>query len=289
MKHIFYVCGAVFLIALFACNLSPETNKKDNKAKEKPTSVELTKYTLVKGEIPVENIRDNSSGMTYNWDTKTLFIVIDSPRRIVECDKEGKFKRIITLNKFSDPEGIAYLGDGKFAVLEERRCKASVVTITDKTDHINYSDVKQTLIEKERVGNKGLEGITYDPVNKMVYVIKEKRPRKIYKFPREELGKEEAKVTHPWDAKKDSLNLADFSDLFYHKETGHLLMLSHESFCLIECTLDGKKVSELSLREGAAGLKTTIPKAEGIVMDENGTIFICSEGRTPLYVYKKKK
>jgi uncharacterized protein YjiK len=47
----------------------------------------------------------------------------------------------------------------------------------------------------------------------------------------------------------------------------------------VEATLDGKEVSRLSLRG--------VTQAEGVTMDDEGTIYICSEPSV-FYVYKKK-
>jgi uncharacterized protein YjiK len=251
-------------------------------------SLGLDQYVLRKGPVRVKGITDNASGMTYNWDTKTLFIVIDSPRKIVEVDKNGEMQRVITLNGFADPEGIAYLGDDTFAVVEEGRCNICVFKIAAGVETIDAEAVSRTKIETARVGNKGLEGITYDAKNGRIYVVKEKRPRKIYAIDRKDLAKGAEAVTHPWDAEKNSLDCVDHSDIFYHPGTGHFVVLSHESFCAVECDSRGAKLSRMSFRADATGLEKDIPKAEGVTMDEDDVLYVCSESNF-FYVFARGK
>ena len=64
------------------------------------------------------------SAVTYNWDTDTLFVVGDGGTSIVQISKTGALIDSMTLAQggspqgtaFYDPEGLAYVGGGKFVM-----------------------------------------------------------------------------------------------------------------------------------------------------------------------------
>lgn len=82
-------------------------------------------------------------------------------------------------------------------------------------------------------------------------------------------------ITH---IRQKPLSLKDLSDIYYHPDSGNLLILSDESGCVVETTVDGKELGRLSLKKGGkSGLRKDIPRAEGITMDDRRVVFICSE------------
>jgi uncharacterized protein YjiK len=250
-------------------------------------SLELGKYVLKAGPLEIGGARKNASGVTYNPDTKTLFVVTNKPKQIFEIGLDGKHLRTIDLSGFSDTEGIAYLGEGTFAVAEEKRRCLCVFKIDADTKSVDHGKTARACVDPEPGGNSGTEGVAYDPAGRVFYAAKEKSPRKIYRLSRQSLEKGRPEVTNPWDAEKDDLKLKDISDLCWHAPTGNLLVLSHESACLVECTPEGKEVSRLSLAAGSAGLRKAVPQAEGITVDTEGTIYVCSEPRQ-IYIFTRK-
>ncbi len=54
-------------------------------------------------------------------------------------------------------------------------------------------------------------------------------------------------------------------------------MLSADSHLLLELDEKGEQVSFMTLLGGFNGLKKTIPRAEGVTMDEAGTLYMVSE------------
>ncbi|WP_185030253.1 SdiA-regulated domain-containing protein, partial [Pseudomonas chlororaphis] len=59
--------------------------------------------------------------------------------------------------------------------------------------------------------------------------------------------------------------------------TGHTLVLSADSHMLLELDETGEQVSFMTLLGGFNGLKDTIPRAEGVAMDEQGNLYMVSE------------
>jgi uncharacterized protein YjiK len=223
----------------------------------------------------------NASGITYNPDTKTLFMIEDSPTVISELNNKGEIIRSIEIENLNDTEGIAYLGNKRFAIVEESTSKIYFCSIGEKTTRIKYKDMVSLDVPLSP-NNTGLEGITYDSENKCFYVIKEKDPMKIFRI---YLGSE--KIEIPWDLEK--IDISDASDICFDPNTGHLLILSHESKCVVECTVDGKELSRLSLRKGDSSLKREFKKPEGITINpKTNQIFICGEN-DEFYIFSPKK
>lgn len=243
---------------------------KEEKAKDK--NVGLRDYVLAKGPGRIQGVSNDASGLTYSPKTKTLFLVINGTGEIFELTLDGKAKRRIRTRGFSDLEGIAHVQGDTFAVAEEGRGTLCRITIDEKTTTINYGMAKVVGIDDERLGNSGIEGLAYDPRGTRFFAVKEKNPRRIYRI-------EGSKVTNPWDIQKNGLKMSDLSGIYYHRESGHLLILSHESRCLVETTLDGTEVSRLSIRG--------MSQPEGVTMDDEGTIYVCGEPNS-FQVYKKK-
>ena len=89
------------------------------------------------------------------------------------------------------------------------------------------------------------------------------------------------------NARRDArLFVRDLSSLQFDERSGHLLALSDESRLLLELDIDGRPISTLSLKKGRHGLKKTVPQAEGVAMDDEGTLYVVSEPNL-FYVFKK--
>ena len=82
---------------------------------------------------PGSLLAQEASGVTYNWDTDTLFIATDGSTSIVQVTKTGELIDSMTLppggspqgTEFYDLEGIAYIGHGQFVWSKNaivRRC-----------------------------------------------------------------------------------------------------------------------------------------------------------------------
>ena len=81
------------------------------------------------------------------------------------------------------------------------------------------------------------------------------------------------------------LFVRDMSSLAIDPRTGHMLVLSDESRLLVELDEHGETVSYISL---VRGFKKSINQAEGVAIDEHGTIYLVSEPNL-FYVFKKPK
>jgi uncharacterized protein YjiK len=165
------------------------------------------------------------------------------------------------LEGFLDTEGIACMGSNRFVVAEEGRGTLTMITIPPEAVRVYRTDGRSIAVDRV-VGNEGLEGVAYDPASSCFYVVKEKDPRRIYRV------SPDGRVTVPWNIERDSFGLRDLSDIGFDPSTGHLLILSHESATLVECTVDGREVGRL---------KVALSQAEGVTLDGKGNLVICGE------------
>ncbi|MDF5825366.1 SdiA-regulated domain-containing protein [Pseudomonas aeruginosa] len=85
----------------------------------------------------------------------------------------------------------------------------------------------------------------------------------------------------------DDLYMRNVSALSVDPRTGHTLVLSAESHLLLELDEKGEPVSFISLLGGFNGLDSKIPRAEGVAIDDEGTIYMVSEPNL-FYVFRKK-
>lgn len=226
--------------------------------------------------------KDEASDLTYNPDTKTLFSVMGKNAFLVELNLEGDVLRKMPLNGWSNPEGVAYLSGGRMAITDERQHLMTVVQVTPQTTALNLADWPQFDLGPSANQNKGFEGIAWDARRNQL-LLGEERPAAMFTLKSDAEGK--------WQGDKvklayTTLNLRNLSALGVDPRTGNTLVLSADSHMLLELDPAGKQVSFMTLLGGLNGLKDTIPRAEGVAMDESGTIYMVSEPNL-FYVFRK--
>jgi len=271
------------------------------------TKIELDRYTLAAGPIRVKNAAEGISGITFNPETHSLFLLPDHSSSIPEISLRGGLKGAYVIDCFKegsvpyvnperfvsragtggDTEGIVYMEGNMYAIASEGSGQICIVEIDSTATAVNPEKVKRIPISS-KWRNAGLEGVAYDPDKKVFYGVKEFYPRKIFRVAGDAYKADKPTFTELWDAEKESFGLRDFSDVYFHRETGHLLLLSQLSRCVVECTTDGKEISRLWLKAGKSGLERSITDAEGITMDSEGRVYIGNEGTgDQLYVFQK--
>ncbi|MFJ4065600.1 SdiA-regulated domain-containing protein [Pseudomonas sp. NPDC089996] len=248
----------------------------------------LDRYRVVVEAQPVEGLDDDLSALTYDPDRKTLFTVTNARSELIELSLDGRILRRVPLTGFGDPEAVEYVGPNTFVITDERQQRLIRVRLDDDTLFIDAADAEQLSLGIGLNGNKGFEGLAYDSAGQRLLVAKERDPMLIYEvqgFPHQNPDQPYA-VHVVQDRKRDArLFVRDLSSLQFDERSGHLLALSDESRLVLELDVEGKPLSTLSLRKGYQGLKATVPQAEGIAMDEAGTIYLVSEPNL-FYVFK---
>lgn len=252
-------------------------------------SIGLDRYRVVLEAQPIEGLDDDISALTYDPDRKTLFTVTNARSELIELSLDGRILRRVPLTGFGDPEAVEYVGPNSYVITDERQQRLIRVRLEDDTMFLDAGDAEQLTLGIGLNGNKGFEGLAYDSAGKRLFVAKERDPMLIYEvhgFPHANPEKPYA-VHVVQDRKRDSrLFVRDLSSLQFDERSGHLLALSDESRLVLELDVQGQPLSTLSLRKGFQGLQATVPQAEGIAMDDAGTIYLVSEPNL-FYVFKQ--
>ena len=254
-----------------------------------PNSINLGEYrAVVQGQV-IDGLEDDVSALTFDPVRKSLFTVTNKKAELVELSLDGRILRRIPLVGFGDAEAVEFIGENTYVITDERQQRLIKVKIDDDTHVLDARDAEQLTLGINPSGNKGFEGLAYDSAGKRLFVAKERDPMLIYEvrgFPQSNPQKPYAThvVSNP---RRDArLFVRDLSSLQFDERTGHLLALSDESKLLLELGLDGQPISTLSLKKGKHGLNRSVPQAEGIAMDDEGTIYVVSEPNL-FYVFKK--
>jgi len=240
-------------------------------------------------------LAEEASGVTYDPDTGTLFIVGDGGTSVTQVDKDGTYVNSMTLapggspqgTTFYDTEGIAYLGDEEFVITEERESKL------DRFKYVPGGELTRSAAKTVTIGsvndNIGIEGVTNDPLhpNQMI-AVKEMGPERIYPT---EINWDAGTATN-FDGSAGELfppadvGTLDFSDVYALAnvpdisagEKENLLVISQESGEVVNITRGGHVNSRLAeLAEPSD--KITVPEMtnEGVTMDDDGFLYIVGE------------
>ena len=202
---------------------------------------------------------------------------------LVELSRSGEVLRRIVLKGFSNPEGVAVLENGNIAVADERRRNLSIFELTPLTRELDLADARPFDLGFPDAGNKGFEGIAWDPAQQRLLLGKERNPTAMFS-----LGSDGQRLLDQELRPLPSygLGMRNLSALSVDPRTGHILALSAQSHLLLELDERGEPVSFISLIGGQSGLDRRIPRAEGVAMDEDGTIYMVSEPNL-FYVFRK--
>lgn len=84
--------------------------------------------------------QDETSGLTYNPATGTLFTVTGKHPLLVELSREGEVLRRIQLKGFADPEAVEVMEDGRMAIVDERRRQLTTFTLHDGDLELDAAD-----------------------------------------------------------------------------------------------------------------------------------------------------
>ncbi|MBH3430864.1 SdiA-regulated domain-containing protein [Pseudomonas alkylphenolica] len=225
---------------------------------------------------------DEASDLTYNPASKTLFAVMGKNPFLVELTLDGDVLRKMPLVGWSNPEGVAMLEGGRLAIVDERDHTLTIVTLTADTQSLNIADFTPYDLGPSANQNKAFEGVAWDPLQKRI-LLGEERPPALFSLSSDghsPLTGDKQRLPN------DELDLRNLSALGVDPRTGHLLVLSADSNMLLELDEKGEQVSFMTLLGGFNGLSKRIPRAEGVAMDEHGTLYIVSE---PNLFYRFKK
>lgn len=248
-------------------------------------SIWLPGYRVVLQGKPLAGLeRDETSGLTYNAASDTLFTVTGKRPQLVELSLTGDVLRRIPLTGFSDPEGVEVIGGGRLAIIDERRRTLTAFRLEDDAVSLEAANYPAFDLGFADAGNKGFEGIAWDSRKQQLLLGKERGPLGLFSLP---FPGEDGAVGVMQALPAGHLFVRDISSLSYDARTGHSLVLSDESRLLLELDAQGDPVSFISLVGGLNGLRAGIEQAEGVTMDAAGNIYIVGEPNL-LYIFSKE-
>lgn len=293
-----FVLSSVIFLALLAAGFSAQHYRLFDRTwfnlsllwqSANPDAINLGEYRAVLQGQKIDGLEDNVSALTYDPVRKSLFTVTNKQPEMVELSLDGHIVRRIPLVGFGDAEAIEFIEENTYVITDEYEQRLIKVKINDTTRELNAADAEQLTLGINQSGNKGFEGLAYDSAGKRLFVAKERDPMLIYEvrgFPHDNPKQPYAThvVTNP---RRDArLFVRDLSSLQFDERSGHLLALSDESKLLLELDINGRPFSTLSLKKGRHGLEKSVPQAEGVAMDDAGTLYVVSEPNL-FYVFKK--
>ncbi len=272
-------------------------------------SIDLSKYVRVgRFSLPEPThtappngtslLAQEASAVTYDWDTDTLFVVGDGGTSVVQVSKTGALINSMTLppgsspqgTEFYDTEGIAYVGNGKFAFVEERYRQVDLFTYV--AGGTLTRAMTQTVKLGTTIGNIGLEGLTYDPSNGHYIFVKEKEPKSIFDTA---IDFAAGTATNGSPTTDESINLfdpalvntLDFSDVYALSNLAslagdptynQLLIISQESGKIVQVDRSGNVKHTLTI-VGDSSDSISVPDMtmEGVTMDRSGVLYVVNE------------
>ncbi|WP_285419113.1 SdiA-regulated domain-containing protein [Pseudomonas sp. efr-133-TYG-5] len=252
---------------------------------EQKQSVWLPDYRVViDAKLLPDMEKDEASDLSYDAQTKTLFSVMGKNPFLVELTLQGDVLRKMPLVGWSNPEGVTVLGNGLLAIVDEREHLLSIVKVDADTRELHRDNFPKYDLGPSKDQNKAFEAITWDPRNQQL-LLGEERPPALFTW------KSDGSQTLTGDKHKlhsDELDIRNLSALAIDPRTGHTLVLSADSHLLLELDEKGEQVSFMTLLGGFNGLKKTIPRAEGVTMDDAGNLYMVSEPNL-FYRFEKQK
>jgi uncharacterized protein YjiK len=251
---------------------------------ERQASIWLPDYRAVidAKELPGME-KDEASDLAYDPQTKTLFSVMGKNPFLVELNLQGDVLRKMPLVGWSNPEGVTVLGSGLLAIVDEREHLITVVKVDANTRELNIADFTKYDLGPSKDQNKAFEGVTWDSQNQQL-LLGEERPPALFSWK----GDGRVLTDDKLKLASHALDMRNLSALAIDPRTGHMLVLSADSHLLMELDKKGEQVSFIALLRGFNGLKNTIPRAEGVTMDEAGNLYMVSEPNL-FYRFEKQK
>jgi len=196
------------------------------------------------------------SGLAYSTDKESLYIV---------SDRGMAYQVSFTGTTIMQ---LAYTGDDFEGIFVDASTSDIYICEEGKGDlvKLNESGIEQSTFNiLDNPGNIGLEGLTYNSIDKEFYMLKERSDGLLIKY-----------STISQTKTKIKLNFAlDYSGIYYSDISNTLWIVSDESKTLTQCTLDGTKIFSYQL---------PISGVEGIVVNEEETVaYVVSDPNNKLY------
>jgi uncharacterized protein len=254
---------------------------------------------------PYAAVEFEASAVTWNKDTNTLFMLGDGGGYIMQTTLNGTVIDYMKLpsgsspqgNEFYDPEGLAYIGGGKFVMTEERYRTAVQFTYSGSATGGTPLARSQTSTVKlaTTVGNTGLEGISYDPVTGGYIFINETSgtgaSQNIFQTQINFSGLggtasngSATTVNNTSLFAPGNVGLGTFNDVFALSNVYGSAVSGNQNLLVLAVAGSIKEVTRAGTVVGSLSLTGALPgtyPTEGITMDGNGLIYVVTDNGNP--------
>lgn len=227
-------------------------------------------------------VGNNLSGITYNHDTDSFFLIQNNSGNIFEYKMDfQKPLRILKLKNLIDfdTEDIVYLGNNQYALSTEAN-QVLVIQILPGQTEIDASELREDVqlmqLPPTQENNKGLEGVCYSPARKVLYAVQEKKPKRIFEWSRPTTTQDVSDpsglvLREPFDIEKLlKKTMKDLSACLYDDAADQLVLLSHESSRVMKINRQGDVA-------GTLDLPTVAEQYEGMTWGKNRELLLVSE------------
>ncbi|WP_159595111.1 SdiA-regulated domain-containing protein [Hydrogenophaga sp. BPS33] len=252
-----------------------------NAAQWKDTALWLPDYRVAVEGLPIQGLTRNTSGLTFNEETGTLFTVINRPPQVAELTTDGRLLRVIDIDGLKDPEGITYVERDTYVISDEASHSMYWVRIGPDTQRVSVTGASSLGLSIDTVHNASFEGVSWDSLEHRLFVVKEKMPLRVLVISGLDVFNESMgfniDISEWQSSSAASLFMSDLSSLTLHEPTGQLLLLSDESALIVAYGPDGHPISMLPLWRGFHGLSKKVPQPEGVAVGPDGAIYVLSE------------
>lgn len=251
----------------------------------------LDRYTVPSETVVLPEVAYNLSGIAYNLDSNSYFVIQNNTGLIFEYDANlSRLLRTIRMVGLldDDTEDIISLGNNEFAVSNEQNQiyffkilpGQTVVDLNPKLQSVQFLQFPES--EKD---NAGLEGLCHAG-GSTFYAVQEKRPKLVYRFERPANGVDATKpkrfrFVEPFNTEKIMKHrMSDLAGCVVDPETGHLIIVSHESSRLMELDSAGNILKMLDLPRH-------VDQYEGITFGPNKELILVSEPNSAIVFPRK--
>jgi uncharacterized protein YjiK len=242
----------------------------------------LAGYIATSGPKKIDGLVGQLSGLTYDALQQRLFAVISKPATLVALSPDGRLLAQYPFKGINEVKGVAWLGGNKIALVDPRRNRIVVTEIPPSPQAIDVTRAFSLVLRfaEDDASNVGFEGLGYDLRRDRLYVAKEHSPRTLFRIS----GLNYLQTPDSRGLRIENISAwledipfaTDLASVEADPETGMIFILSEESQMLLQLDGDnGTGRGMLSLAPMGQG--GTLPRPEGVALDDKGNIFIVSE------------
>lgn len=202
-----------------------------------------------------------------------LYLINDEYGVLWEADTSLNILRTITGLNFGDTEDITFLSNTKYGIVTEAGQLYVGDILNGVTDVEMNVNTFQEITFFNSDNNSGPEGVTYDPINEIIYIVKEKNPMGFFKFTLPNTNLDTLiNPEIPFNAEVAfSGIMEDLSSITFDHRTGRVLILSDDSKRIIDVDPESGNIYGILDLEGDS-------QYEGLAFyDNNYNLIITSE------------